>query len=298
MGSVAVRVTDALKGLALLGAGLLAASSVAVFAEATGAVANAHMPVDHAGVKELKSKSQPVFLRPSAESEAGVEAPEIYRTEDGATILGGRIEVEIPEGTGSGSVTYEFGVNLASGEYSARKISFVHSDSMSESDRESQTGRRAPQVMPEAGDIVTCSLGATITEKDPAYIPVASTTDTLVWERGPGHPPCADSSSGNCTPICPTGFFTCWLMNPAYNPRCKHYPATVPSNAPFESSQVAHYLNYDWPPWNPDNIPTFVEHYDTIRYESGQATVYWDAIESGQDSGNLWAQVTTTYNCY
>lgn len=137
-----------------------------------------------------------------------------------------------------------------------------------------------------------------MTEKDPLFIPVVRTIDTLAWESGPGHPPCADSSSGQCIPICPTLAYTCWLPNPAYSPAFKHYPATVPSFAPFSSSQVCHYLNHDFPPPLGDDIRTFVEHYNTIEFAGGGATVYWDSIESGQASNLLNATVTTSVACY
>lgn len=241
-------------------------------------------PLRHSGLEAMKAEAEVVHLAPTADSDPSLLAPSVYRTKGGDLMFGGAITIPIPDEPFSISMTISYVLDIKKQTY---EVKLLHG--------ELPAGRGTNTPAPDAGgDYRTCTSTAVVKEYDPIWIELVRTATTLSWLRGPNHPACADFSSGQCSPFCPTAFGTCWAMNPSYLPPCSRVPVQIGSMAPFETSTVGHYVNFDF--LNP-NLPTFVEQYDTIRFQNGSATVYWDAIESGEASSNLFATVTTTAAC-
>lgn len=97
-----------LRGLTTLGVGLLVLNAVALFADAKGRDVARLMPLDHEGVQELKERSERLSLSPSATNDFSVDAPSVYRTETGATIVGGEIRIAIPDEPSHGTSEYRY----------------------------------------------------------------------------------------------------------------------------------------------------------------------------------------------
>ncbi len=199
---------------------------------------------------ELFEASERLLGRPETDSDPNLPL-EVHRTASQGILVGGTLTLPVLDEPFYESLRYEYEVNLITNRYRTRLVSHQFS-------RATARAVTKPAPMAPPPQHFLCTANATVSEKDAPGFLLATTYNSLNWQRITGQPACADYSFGRCTPVCPTAPGTCWMTGQP----CFHAAVSYGQRPPFSASTTGYYVNWDFAD---PNQRTDVSHYNLTR---------------------------------